>query len=160
MGIKAFVQKGRSKPGLILPAAATARVNQAKDRSALVREYERRQRSVSAVETLPDPKPEATPDPTPEPVQEDPTPNTIDVDAPLPEDDTTVPDSVPSTTNNLDNLTQLSGVGPALQRRLRSFGFTSIEKLAKADPTALNMIQGAKGRGDMWVAEARRLLDA
>lgn len=43
MGTKAFLQKGRTKPGVVLPANAVARVNQANDRSALVREHEKRQ---------------------------------------------------------------------------------------------------------------------
>ena len=37
MGTKAFLQKGRGKPGLVLPANAVERINQANDRSALVR---------------------------------------------------------------------------------------------------------------------------
>jgi len=37
MGTRAFLQKGRGKPGIVLPANAVARVNQASDRSALVR---------------------------------------------------------------------------------------------------------------------------
>lgn len=40
MGTKAFLQKGRTKPGLVLPANAVERVNQANDRSALVRAAE------------------------------------------------------------------------------------------------------------------------
>jgi predicted flap endonuclease-1-like 5' DNA nuclease len=49
MGTKAFLQKGRGKPGLVLPANAVAKVNQANDRSALVRAANRAMEGHAAV---------------------------------------------------------------------------------------------------------------
>lgn len=47
MGTKAFLQKGRTRPGIVLPANAVARVNQADDRSALVRAAEKKAQAMT-----------------------------------------------------------------------------------------------------------------
>lgn len=49
MGTKAFLQKGRGKAGLVLPANAVAKVNQANDRSALVRAADKAMEEHAAV---------------------------------------------------------------------------------------------------------------
>lgn len=93
MGTKAFLQKGRTRPGIVLPANAVAKVNQAGDRSALVRAAEHKKASDSTAEEMPvkttssltmgsqavltvgPPEVEAPkPEPTPEPVLETPEP--------------------------------------------------------------------------------------
>lgn len=176
MGVKAFLQKGRGKPGLILPANAVAKVNESTDRSALVRaaekaaapvidvaaEIEQAKRAVS--EALAVPKELLEPDP---PVVDDaPTvvvPNPFA--PPVIEDDAdTEPDAKPFgqevPAEPTQDLTVIPGIGPAMQKRLHNFGFDTFEKLANASPEQLNEIQGARNRGGQWVDEARKLLNA
>lgn len=57
MGTKAFLQKGRSRPGLVLPANAVAKVNQADDRSALVRAAKHKEAADAAKEIPVETKP-------------------------------------------------------------------------------------------------------
>lgn len=203
MGVKAYLQKGRGKPGLILPANAVAKVNQASDRSALVRLAEHQEtlkqqvlvhtvipaellepmpnigKSIAAkaastltveahVEVLPE-LPPVEPKPLPDvglsmvdkPEPEDFEPSEPDDATPAMQAKPIEPDPVPEPKPKraADDLTQVAGIGPALQRRLRNFGFRTIAELADADPNVLNEIQGAKGRGSVWVAEARKLVD-
>lgn len=219
MGTKAFLQKGRTKPGIVLPAAAANRVNEAKDRSALVRAAER---EAAAKEHFADPLPnigmsiaaklepvidvpaeteqvkEVVSDALAVPAEQlddpyavakdrmkqrifgatafsaEPNPvggttgglSTLTVEraadpVPLPE-----PKEPPAEPEQLelidepsteDDLTTLVGVGPTLATRLRNFGYRSFTDIGRADPQTLNEIQGAKGRGESWVAEARKL---
>ena len=174
MGVKAFLQKGRGKPGLVLPANAVAKVNQASDRSALVRvaEYQEKLKDqVRASVAVPaellepmEPMPnigmsiaakasgsltfetqaEVVPEPDPMPAEE-----RLDMVGVPPEPKPKLAD---------DDLTQIQGIGPALQRRLHNFGFRTVTELAAADPNVLNEVQGAKGRGELWVEEARKLV--
>lgn len=171
MGVKAFLQKGRGKPGLVLPAHAVAKINQASDRSALVRAAEHmdklkeRVRASAAVpaellEPMPnigtsiaakcrasltvETKAEVVPEPDPMPAEE-----RLDMVGVPPEPKPKLAD---------DDLTQIQGIGPALQRRLHNFGFRTVTELAAADPNVLNEVQGAKGRGELWVEGARKLV--
>lgn len=186
--VKAFLQKGRGKPGLILPANAVAKINESADRSALVRaaEYaeakaaepmidvaaavQHAEKAIAATLAVPEElmKPEPLPgsgltmvgEPEPEDFEDKTvvTPNPFtEPDTEPEEDGDTEPDAKPY---GDQDLTQISGVGPALEKRLQKFGFISFEKIAAADPAVLNEIPGAKGRGERWVTEARKLLNA
>ena len=161
MGTKAFLQQGRGKAGIILPANAVDRVNQTKDRSALIRAAERKAaQSQEAAEPLPETierksltdvavasaaslatltveSARAVEPVVPVEPAEEPTDRTADE---------------PS-----DDLTVLAGVGPAMATRLNNYGFASYADMARADASTLNDVPGAKGRGERWVQAARKL---
>lgn len=157
MGVKAFVQKGRGKPGLILPAGAVARINDSKDRSALIRAAQRQ--AAEEVVDKPSVRP-VQPPPRTEPVAPE-----VVVVTPAVAGDIVSPDpdpveeTVPEPTKPDPGLAILTGVGPTMRQRLNNYGFHTIEQLAAADPMAIDEVPGAKGRGEKWVAEARRMLN-
>ena len=70
--------------------------------------------------------------------------------APLPPDDTRILriESVP------DDLTAISGIGPANARLLREAGYTSFDLLARADPADLDRLLNLKARRAIrdWLA--------
>lgn len=159
MAIKAFVQKGRGKPGLVLPASAVARINESKDRSALIRAADFSQsleltddNSVPAIQEPADSDIDTEPDAQPfgndalpasqEPADETPA-SAPKIDAP---------------TNN--GLQKITGIGPATETRLKRYGFHSCQDIAEANPDVLNEIGGVNGRGAEWVREAQRLVEA
>jgi predicted flap endonuclease-1-like 5' DNA nuclease len=142
MGRKAFLQRGRGKPGLVLPANAVAKINEARNRSALVRAAE-----VLEPAPPPDDEPDTKPDARPfdEPTIEEPAVDEPTVEEPVVQ---------------ADDLKRIIGVGPRLEKRLHSFGYESFAQLADADADELNAITGVNGRGASFVDQARSLRDA
>lgn len=183
MGTKAFLQKGRGKANLVLPAYAVAKINEANDRTALVRKAEKEQAAAkekAMTEHLADPLPNIgtsiaakltvepvaePPAPTPTP---EPEPEPVPEPGPEPEPDVeedTEPDAkeepaqdLGPAVNQKDDFTSLPGIGPSIAKRLGVFGFHTFESLANADPEALNQIPGARNRGAAWVEAAKELL--
>jgi predicted flap endonuclease-1-like 5' DNA nuclease len=231
MGTKAFLQKGRTKPGIVLPATAVERVNQAADRSALVRAAEVKLEAkptpsgklgmtsyAKLTVAEPEPKVEAvistSPDgevaavtvaapkgvkvgmssnAQPEVIRNgvvvEPKPldlseeiervkdnihAAIGVPADLLEPEPIEPCLVaPATTQNRPlepapkpkkhlpadtPLTVVAGIGTALAERFAAYGYGTLEALAKADPTTIDEIPGARKRGQQWIDEAKARL--
>jgi predicted flap endonuclease-1-like 5' DNA nuclease len=207
MGTKAFLQKGRTKPGIVLPATAVERVNQAADRSALVRAAEvKLEAKPTPISTSPDgdvaavtvaaPKgvkvgmsSNAQPEVIRNGVVVEPKPldlseeikqvkdnihAAIGVPADLLEPEPIEPCLVaPATTQNRPlepapkpkkhlpadtPLTVVAGIGTALAERFAAYGYGTLEALAKADPTTIDEIPGARKRGQQWIDEAKARL--
>ena len=75
----------------------------------------------------------------------------------------TVKGKAPKSTAKRDDLTQLTGVGPALEKKLKTAGVTQFAQLAalkKADIAELDAKIGARGRiaRDNWVKQAKALM--
>ena len=149
MGTKAFLQKGRGKPGLVLPANATAKINQARDRSALVRAAERNEALVDRLPNIGNSIAAKPCEPEPERFDEqDMIPQEVFDREELKEP----PEPVVK-----DDLTLITGIGPAQQRRLQKFGFKNYGDLAATSSGTLNEIPGVKGRGASIIESARKL---
>lgn len=59
-----------------------------------------------------------------------------------------------------DDLKKLAGVGPAMEKKMREAGITSLAQLAALDAGGIEELEekiGAKGKMEAWVAEARDL---
>jgi len=198
MGIRAICQRGRGKPGLVLPANATEKINQVKDRGSLVKWSG--PPSNRTIETSQDRLVEHATDPlanigtsvaakwssAEEPVTVEQTVNCevaaaetheavadiqvgveVPVDVPASSDGEAVDMHVTSTDVvaesrgepevESDDLTMISGIGPALQRRLFHMNIKTFTQLADADPVQLNELPGVKGRGAEWIEQAKRM---
>ena len=58
-----------------------------------------------------------------------------------------------------DDLTQIKGVGPTYESRLKEAGFTTYAEVAAADPDVLHEVAKATATADTgeWIAQAREL---
>ena len=67
------------------------------------------------------------------------------------------------TNKTSDDLTQINGIGPGIQKKLKDLGITSFDKMAKLKMTDIDRIDSelnfkGRGRRDNWVGQAKTLV--
>jgi len=141
MGIRAHLQKGRTKPGLVLPANAVEKVNAYKDKSTTEKWL--------GDGAKPNPNIQKEPaDPTKAVLNTSPTQDTTKTDveaqdrANAAELQHASDQAEAAKQTTPDNLTEIDGVGEALEQSLYDAGFKTYDALAEADKAALAEISG------------------
>jgi predicted flap endonuclease-1-like 5' DNA nuclease len=144
MGIRAHLQKGRTKPGLTLPASAVAQVNAYKDKSTTEKWLGKEAQPSPNVQKVGADPSKATL--TSAPVTGGPDQTKPDLDAQVRANAGELQHAADQAESNKqltpDNMTEIDGVGEALEQKLYEAGYKTYEALAEADKAGLAEISG------------------
>lgn len=140
MGIRAHLQKGRTKPGLVLPANAVEKVNAYKDKSTTEKWLGKGAKSDPNIKKEPAAPSKAVLNTSPADTTKTDVEAQDRANAAELQHASEQAEAAKQTTP--DNLTEIDGVGEALEQNLYEAGFKTYEALMDADKAALAEISG------------------